>query len=140
IGHGRWHRQHVITGSSRAIHSLRANDRTLRPARRRVIRPEVEFYQANGLQPATTRLRPGFRALSRVPRRDRVGPAALHWRRSAMDLKDGLPISTFASAEDWERWLVEHHLSCRGLWLQIARKGAGVPTVTYAQALDVALC
>src|SRR5690349_13409460 len=46
----------------------------------------------------------------------------------------------FASQHDWERWLEEHHQSSPGLWLQIAKKAAGIPTVTYAEALEVALC
>jgi len=54
--------------------------------------------------------------------------------------KDGLPILPFASTRDWESWLEEHHDSSAGLWLQIAKKASGLETVTYAQALDVALC
>ena len=42
--------------------------------------------------------------------------------------------------EAWERWLAENHDSSPGVWLKIAKKGAPRATVTYAQALDVALC
>jgi uncharacterized protein YdeI (YjbR/CyaY-like superfamily) len=35
---------------------------------------------------------------------------------------------------------VENHTSSSGLWLKIAKKGAGIDTVSYAEALDVALC
>ena len=47
---------------------------------------------------------------------------------------------SFASAPDWEGWLAEHHASGKGLWLKLAKQGSGVETVTYAEALDVALC
>lgn len=54
--------------------------------------------------------------------------------------KDGLPIVAFASAEDFERWLAAEHESAAGLWLKIAKKAAGIPTVTYAEAVPTALC
>lgn len=57
-----------------------------------------------------------------------------------MDNKQGLPVLPFASQKDWEKWLAEHHQTSKGLWLKIAKKDAGVDTVTYAEALDGALC
>ena len=51
-----------------------------------------------------------------------------------------LPTLPFESQQSWEAWLSEHHASARGIWLKIATKEAGVATVTYAEALDVALC
>lgn len=57
-----------------------------------------------------------------------------------METKQGLPIIPFASQEDWERWLAEHHQTSKGLWLKIAKKDTGIDTVTYAEALDGALC
>jgi len=50
------------------------------------------------------------------------------------------PIMLFDSAEHWEAWLKENHGTSRGVRLQIAKKGANKPTVSYAEALDVALC
>jgi uncharacterized protein YdeI (YjbR/CyaY-like superfamily) len=47
---------------------------------------------------------------------------------------------TFASHADWEAWLAEHHASAGGLWIKIAKKASGIPTVTHAEALDTALC
>ena len=46
----------------------------------------------------------------------------------------------FASAQDWELWLKEHHADTKGIWLKLAKKGTGIPSVTYAEALDSALC
>src|SRR5512139_1249892 len=49
-----------------------------------------------------------------------------------------LPAASFASAEAWERWLMENHATSQGVWLKIAKKAAA--SVTYAEALEVALC
>jgi uncharacterized protein YdeI (YjbR/CyaY-like superfamily) len=56
-----------------------------------------------------------------------------------MPVNDDLPQLAFESAEAWEAWLADHHEST-GVWLKIAKKASGLPTVTYAEALDVALC
>ena len=49
-------------------------------------------------------------------------------------------IRSFRSAAAFESWLGRHHASETELWLKIYKKDSGAPTVTYAQALDVALC
>jgi uncharacterized protein YdeI (YjbR/CyaY-like superfamily) len=46
----------------------------------------------------------------------------------------------FASAEEWEAWLEQNHATSDGVWIQFAKKGSGIESVTYAEALDVALC
>ena len=46
----------------------------------------------------------------------------------------------FADADAWTRWLHRHHASSDGVWLRIAKAGAPTPTVSYADALEVALC
>jgi uncharacterized protein YdeI (YjbR/CyaY-like superfamily) len=53
---------------------------------------------------------------------------------------DNLPIIPFASHADWENWLEGNHSSSTGLWLKIAKKASGVPTVAFGEAIDVALC
>jgi uncharacterized protein YdeI (YjbR/CyaY-like superfamily) len=50
------------------------------------------------------------------------------------------PRLLFPDAAAWERWLGENHGTERGLWLQIAKKGTGIASVTYDEALDIALC
>jgi len=57
-----------------------------------------------------------------------------------MDTKAGLPVLPFASPEIFREWLAEHHATSKGIWLKIAKKGSGIPTVTYAEALEEALC
>jgi uncharacterized protein YdeI (YjbR/CyaY-like superfamily) len=56
------------------------------------------------------------------------------------ETKQGLPIVAFPSAADWERWLDEHHATAPGVWVKFARKASGIPTVTYAEAVEGALC
>ncbi|GGN74874.1 hypothetical protein GCM10011579_054410 [Streptomyces albiflavescens] len=46
----------------------------------------------------------------------------------------------FPAEEDLENWLEEHHALSSGVWLKIAKKGSGIPSVNSTQALDVALC
>lgn len=47
---------------------------------------------------------------------------------------------SFASASALRSWLEEHHATSPGLWLMIAKKGSGVESVTYDEAVDEALC
>jgi uncharacterized protein YdeI (YjbR/CyaY-like superfamily) len=54
--------------------------------------------------------------------------------------KPELPILPFASREAWEAWLEEEHATSEGLWLKLAKKGSGIETVTFVEALDAALC
>lgn len=46
----------------------------------------------------------------------------------------------FKTAEEFETWLAKHHAREPELWLKIHKKASGLATVTYAEALDVALC
>lgn len=57
----------------------------------------------------------------------------------AAELPVDLPIKLFRTAVAWEKWLAAN-VGEKGLWLQIAKKDSGVNSVSYAQALDVALC
>jgi uncharacterized protein YdeI (YjbR/CyaY-like superfamily) len=49
------------------------------------------------------------------------------------------PVLALPNREAWEKWLADHHSSSRGLWLQLAKKGAGVGGVSYLEAVEVAL-
>lgn len=50
-----------------------------------------------------------------------------------------LPIVHFRDAASFERWLEEHHARSPGVWLQLAKKGAALPTLSYAEAVDAGL-
>lgn len=43
-------------------------------------------------------------------------------------------------AAEWESWLAAHHTARDDVWLKIAKKGSGLPSVTPAEATEVALC
>ena len=49
-------------------------------------------------------------------------------------------IRSFSTEAAFEKWLSANHARESELWLRIYKKDSGVPTVNYAQALDVALC
>lgn len=53
---------------------------------------------------------------------------------------DPRKVRNFRTAAAFARWLATHHATETELWLQIHKKASGLPTVTYAEALDVALC
>ena len=50
------------------------------------------------------------------------------------------PIVHCADAAEWQRWLAAHADSSDGIRLAIAKKGGDHPSVSYAEALDEALC
>ena len=54
-------------------------------------------------------------------------------------IKDGLPVILFETQKTWGKWLEKNETSA-GVWVQIAKKGSGIQSITYQQALEVALC
>ena len=50
------------------------------------------------------------------------------------------PIRLFATQAAWADWLERNHRKSRGLWLRLAKKGSRLQSITYSQALEVALC
>jgi uncharacterized protein YdeI (YjbR/CyaY-like superfamily) len=51
-----------------------------------------------------------------------------------------LPVVEFATRAEWATWLAAEHAASAGVWLKIARKDGGAESVSYSDALDVALC
>ena len=49
-------------------------------------------------------------------------------------------IRPFPSAKAFESWLSKQHDKAPEVWLKIFKKGTGVPTITYLEAVEVALC
>lgn len=47
---------------------------------------------------------------------------------------------TMKAQADWEAWLEQHGAKSSGVWLRLAKRGAEHPTVSYAEALESALC
>ncbi len=50
------------------------------------------------------------------------------------------PIIAFETAKAFEAWLEANHYDHQGIWLRIFKKGSDVPTITYAEAVEVGLC
>jgi len=46
----------------------------------------------------------------------------------------------FKSKQDWAAWLEKNHQKSEGMWLRLAKKDSGLRSVSYKEALDVALC
>lgn len=51
-----------------------------------------------------------------------------------------VPIIEFKTAEAFETWLIKNHDNSNGFWLKIFKKDSRKKTISYAEALDVALC
>ena len=54
--------------------------------------------------------------------------------------QDTLPTMLFATPEEWLAWLEANGAEAPGLWLQLAKKGSGLTSITYDQAVEGALC
>lgn len=54
--------------------------------------------------------------------------------------KKELPVKRFASRAAWEKWLAANHERAPGIWIEFAKKGSGLTSVTFPEALEVALC
>jgi uncharacterized protein YdeI (YjbR/CyaY-like superfamily) len=50
------------------------------------------------------------------------------------------PIILFKTPRDWERWLRQHCEGAPGVWLRLAKKDSGLASVSYAEAVELALC
>src|SRR5262249_53531343 len=74
--------------------------------------------------------------LPRVPGPVGHGPGT-NVSRMTPDLEK---VKQFRTEAAFEAWMRKHHARATEVWLRIFKKDSGVPTVTNAQALDVALC
>src|SRR5712692_10872516 len=58
----------------------------------------------------------------------------------ARNIPDTKRVKSFSTEAAFAKWLSANHAHESELWLKIHKKGSGMPTITHAQALDVALC
>src|SRR5438093_1025628 len=56
------------------------------------------------------------------------------------NIRNDLPMLQFEGQQAWAAWLDEHHATSSGVWLRLAKKASGTASVTYDEALEVALC
>ncbi len=52
----------------------------------------------------------------------------------------GEPVQSFRTAEGWAAWLAAHHAEGGAIWIRYAKRDSGITSVTYAEALDAAIC
>jgi uncharacterized protein YdeI (YjbR/CyaY-like superfamily) len=55
-------------------------------------------------------------------------------------LSPDYPVELFASQDEWDAWLAANHDRAPGVWLRMGKKKSELRTVTYPEAVDVALC
>ncbi|MER5490777.1 YdeI/OmpD-associated family protein [Streptomyces sp. NPDC002454] len=52
----------------------------------------------------------------------------------------GVEVIAFGDAAAFEGWLAEHHTRREGVWIKVAKKKSGIPTVTDDALVDIGLC
>ncbi|MFI6504952.1 YdeI family protein [Nonomuraea typhae] len=57
-----------------------------------------------------------------------------------MNELDGVEVRAFADGAAFEDWLAEHHTRQEGVWVKVAKKKSGLPSVTDDELVDVGLC
>ena len=57
-----------------------------------------------------------------------------------MSLPTDLPVTSFPDQSAFEEWLEAEGATSPGVYVKLAKKGAGVPSVTYAEIVESALC
>lgn len=58
---------------------------------------------------------------------------------SAIHMHGGLPLHHFETEAQFERWIRSNFKETDGIWLAFAKKGTGVPSITYVEAREVAI-
>jgi len=51
-----------------------------------------------------------------------------------------LQVLSFGSPAEFEGWLEQNNHLVTGIWIRFYKKGSGIQTIVYKEALDVALC
>ncbi|TGK24560.1 bacteriocin-protection protein [Leptospira yasudae] len=50
------------------------------------------------------------------------------------------PVLFFKNRKEWAAWLKANHRSDSAIWIKLAKKESSIPSITYTEALEVALC
>lgn len=61
-------------------------------------------------------------------------------KKQAAAIPTDREILTFETAQAFDAWLAEHGSSSPGIYIRIAKKDSGILSITYAEALEIALC
>jgi len=57
-----------------------------------------------------------------------------------MEMFKDLPVIFFENEAEWTAWLEDHFSQQSGIWVKFAKKASGITSLSYASAVDVALC
>ena len=60
--------------------------------------------------------------------------------RTTKSSENEIPTLIFPRQKDWAEWLRKNHANSSGVWVKLAKKAAGTRSVSYAEALETALC
>lgn len=55
-------------------------------------------------------------------------------------VKPDSPMLSFTTIKEFTSWLAKHHEASTGIWIRFFKKNSDVTSITYAEALDIALC
>ncbi|KAJ3498068.1 hypothetical protein NLG97_g1424 [Lecanicillium saksenae] len=95
-------------------------------------------------RPATTRIETDPEISSRAKSKRKASPVVSKEKKSiAKPASSGatdIPTLPFADGQAFRRYMVEVGVTAPGIWLKIAKKSTMIPTVTYDEAIDEALC
>lgn len=51
-----------------------------------------------------------------------------------------MTVMPFATVSEWEDYLARNQADTNGIWLKLAKKASGIPSIAYDEAVEVALC
>lgn len=57
-----------------------------------------------------------------------------------MEMHKDVPVYLFTTPKEFETWLEKNNQEVKAVWLKIAKKNTGAVSVSYDEALEVALC
>ena len=60
--------------------------------------------------------------------------------RTRPENSNEMEVVSFATSKDWRKWIAANHATSNGAWLRFFKKDSGEKTITYAEALEEALC
>ena len=84
-------------------------------------------------------------AAKKRTKKTKKSPALLPKTRPSKPARSSAPIVieypelSFRSSAEFNRWLSAKHASSRGIWLRLTKKASGLASVSYQEALDVAI-
>ena len=61
-------------------------------------------------------------------------------KRSANSVRVEEPTRAFKDPKAWDSWLARNHATANGMWMRLAKKASGTKSITYPEAVEVALC